>query len=248
MTKPALTLLPLLVVSLLSGCATHRDYEGAGEYFELSHTNVVERDLTQAYVQPTMQTLAQTKPASVVRQQLRQSHQLGEIFQGERYDTALNRWLKQSGYRAIAWSIDDDTANALHQISPSDLTLRGTLASRVSQLGIHLDKTLVLTTRAPMHLAAVHQYHAPAFVTLAHGATLKAAIQHLVTDYHHPWGDDDARSPSYRASDDYAFAASYPIVTEKGNLTLALNTLLEGYPVQAQILQSTGQVFIEDNK
>ncbi|WP_178306562.1 hypothetical protein [Vibrio algicola] len=234
------TTLAISTIVLLSGCAHQSDYQGQGEYFELAKTNVVERDLTTPFIQPSIAELAKTIPPKPIKINPKSQ---GSIRGGETYEHALTRWLNKQGYQYIAWSVDSQTLKLLKQRSPKTLTLTGSLFSRVAQVGIHLEEPIQLTT-AHHNVAAIHQFKTPTTLVLAHGHTLKDAVKNIVHDYHGKWDDQN----SYQASDDYAFTTSYPIITKQDDITTALNSLLYGYPVQAKILQSTNQVFIEDHK
>lgn len=226
-------------IAVIAGCSNHSDYEGQGEYLELSKTNVVERDLTAPYVQPTLSTLAKTAPVKKPN-----PNAIGKVQSGETYEHALKRWLKLGGYNYTAWSVDEETEQALQQISPTNLSLNGTLQSRVAQVGIHLEKPIQLTVRNDIHIAAIHQFKSRTSLVLAQGSTLKDAVKNLVHDYGAKWDDEK----SYRATDNYVFTAPYPIITKQDDIQSALDSLLYGYPVQANILKSSNLVFVEDYK
>ncbi|MDN4695745.1 hypothetical protein QYZ45_17535 [Vibrio parahaemolyticus] len=48
------------------------------------------------------------------------------------------------------------------------------------------------------------------------------------------------------SDDDYPLMSEYGIVTPRGAFDLALDTVLEGYPVQAQLIPSSRNVFIRE--
>ncbi|MGF1883917.1 hypothetical protein L4D73_23425, partial [Vibrio splendidus] len=60
------------------------------------------------------------------------------------------------------------------------------------------------------------------------------------------WGDALTHKRSWLASNDYQFSADYYLLTPWDDLEGALATVLDSYPVTASILDSTGQVFIEE--
>lgn len=229
----------ITITTIITGCSSHSNYEGQGEYLELSKTNVVERDLTIPYVQPTLSTLAKTAPVKKI-----DPNDIGKIQSGETYEHALQRWLKLGGYNYIAWSVDDKTEKALKQVNPKTLSLNGSLQSRVAQVGIHLEQPIQLTVRNDIHIAAIHQFKSRTSLVLAQGSTLKDAVKNIVQDYGAKWDEEK----SYRATDNYVFTAPYPIITKQDDIQSALDSLLYGYPVQANILKSSNLVFVEDYK
>lgn len=229
----------LTAITVIVGCSNNSNYEGQGEYLELSKTNVVERDLTAPYVQPTLSTLAKIAPIKKPN-----TNTIGKVLSGESYEHALKRWLKLSGFNYIAWSVDDATEKALQQISPTNLSLSGSLTSRVAQVGIHLEKPIQLAIRSDLHIAAIHEFRTKTSLVLAKGNTLKDAVKNIVSDYGAKWDDEK----SYRATDNYVFTAPYPIITKQDDIQSALDSLLYGYPVQASILKSSNLVFVEDYK
>ncbi|WP_305843102.1 hypothetical protein [Photobacterium leiognathi] len=50
------------------------------------------------------------------------------------------------------------------------------------------------------------------------------------------------------APDNYTLIAPYPVVAPRGDFAFALNTVLDGYPVQAQLLYATKNIFIVEKE
>ncbi|GAL28992.1 hypothetical protein JCM19239_6080 [Vibrio variabilis] len=65
--------------------------------------------------------------------------------------------------------------------------------------------------------------------------------------YGYRWVDGDEPARSYLAKRDYRFGADYYLLTPENHIDGALTTILDAYPVKAQILASTGQVFIVED-
>ena len=97
-------------------------------------------------------------------------------------------------------------------------------------------------------MVAIHSIPGSVDITWVHGETLKEAIKHVVTGYGWTWKEDKSASSSWVAADDYALRSAYPIVTPKDNLAQALSQVLKGFPVQAQLLQGTQDVFITEKQ
>ena len=118
-----------------------------------------------------------------------------------------------------------------------------------------IDKLISRLSRqlgVPFYLAvegdnvAVHQWHAEEVQLVnVEGESLKAAIQHITEQYHWHFSEDDTGG-SWRARHDYSFGEAYPLVTKQGDIKSALMRILEGYPLNAQLLYETRTVFIVD--
>ncbi|MBD6979674.1 hypothetical protein G3220_26110, partial [Vibrio parahaemolyticus] len=96
-------------------------------------------------------------------------------------------------------------------------------------------------------IAAIHTLNTMPDVQWVHGASLKEAVANLAHVYGWQWHDDGAR-PSWMSDDDYPLMSEYGIVTPRGAFDLALDTVLEGYPVQAQLIPSSRSVFIREKE
>ena len=239
--------------ALLGGCADNSQYAGYGEYFELQDRHFVERDLSAPYNvqsnQDVMRSVDPKRDQGALSRSKQMINNQYTIEENEAYLVAAQRWLKKAGFTNVDWEIDGETNASLGRRAPHALHLNGSLESAISQLGINIDHSLRLIVDKNKHIAGIHQFEKGASsVLLVHGLSMKDAIKHLVEDYGYVWGDDDSKSPSYLAPDDYRFAASYPLTTRKGDIDTALEKVLNGFPINAKILRSTKQVFIEGNR
>lgn len=236
------TTLALSMGALLSltGCVNH-DPEGNGEYLELAAINVQYQDLstfTPTTVTRTDTTIATQKPQAVYS---------FTIKQGERYQAALKRWLSQMGYHNVAWSLSEKHAAMLDTTNPTSITYRGSFKKAVSQFADKLGLPLKLIHDQRAGVMGVYDFAGQARITHVSGRSLKQVVQHLVENYGLRWDSDDGFSRSWLASDDYKFGADYYLLTERDDIDTALSTVLEDYPVYSSIVESTGQVIIQEN-
>lgn len=158
--------------------------------------------------------------------------------------SALRQWLHNDKKTKVAWALSPQAERALsqkgHNVTATNLT------QAVAQLRT--------ATKAPVFIAqqkgmvAIHSIPGLVDITWVHGGTLKEAIENVVTGYGWTWKNDKSASPSWVAADDYALRSAYPIVTPKDNIAQALSQVLEGFPVQAQLLQGTQEVFITEKQ
>ena len=242
--------------ALLGGCADNSQYAGYGEYFELQERHFVERDLSAPYDDVTNQNVLRSNTIEMgepmkdtEKKQKVIDNKTWKIGADEPYLVAAQRWLNKEGYKKTDWEIDRETNEALSARAKQKLTLNGTLQSAISQLGINIEHSLTLIVDKDKHIAGVHQFElGSSTVVLVHGTSMKDAIKNLVIEYGYVWGEDSSKSRSYLAHDDYRLGSSYPITTRKGDVSSALEKMLTGFPINAKILLSTKQVFIEGNK
>lgn len=170
------------------------------------------------------------------------------VYQGEPYQTALNRWLKREPVKHVAWSISKETQQALSQKTPATLKFAGNIESVLTQLAKHVDTQLLWGLESYTGIAAIHQFKGRQVqLSLVNGSSLKAAIASLSADYNWKW-QDSGKDRSWLAEQNFSFSSSYPIVTPKYDFEMALMLVLEGYPVSAQLLDSTQSVFIVDKR
>lgn len=165
------------------------------------------------------------------------------VRQGERYITALEHWLTQAKIQRVAYSLPPDVTAALNAPSENGQVFNGSLREAVHQLSQTINKPLYFT-QAANGLAAVHTFKGSVDIRWVHGATLKAAIRHLTADYHWHWSE----KKSWLSPDDYPLLASYPIVVPKNDFAAALNIVLDGYPLMAQQLTATKELFIVEKE
>ncbi|CAK2562499.1 hypothetical protein VCRA2113O229_1040001 [Vibrio crassostreae] len=105
---------------------------------------------------------------------------------------------------------------------------------------------LVQTTYQGQPVAGVYDFDGKARLTYVSGQSLREVVKQVVLNYELRWGESLTHKRSWLASNDYQFSADYYLLTPWDDIDGALATVLDGYPVTASILDSTGQVFIEE--
>ncbi|CDT65676.1 conserved hypothetical protein [Vibrio crassostreae] len=95
-------------------------------------------------------------------------------------------------------------------------------------------------------MAGVYDFDGKARLTYVSGQSLREVVKQVVLNYELRWGESLTHKRSWLASNDYQFSADYYLLTPWDDIDGALATVLDGYPVTASILDSTGQVFIEE--
>lgn len=170
------------------------------------------------------------------------------IYPDETYLSALNRWFKGDDIRYIAWAIDDDSQAILNSSPTKIERFSGSNIEALNTLSKSLNIPLIFSPDSYHQRAAIHQWPGREVqISMVDGDSLSGAIKQIATDYGWNW-IDSGQSPSWLAANDYPFLTSYPIVTPKGDIARALKIVLEGYPVSAQLLDSTQSLFIVDTK
>ncbi len=167
------------------------------------------------------------------------------IAAGEAPFRAMQRWFETVNITKIAYSLTEEEQQTLLTPLERSLTLKGELPQVIVQLGASL--TLPLQFDVQNGVAAVHTLNVLPQIQWVHGATLKEAIANLTRDYHWQWQDSGIQ-PSWLSHNDYPLMANYGIVTPRGAFDLALDTVLDGYPVQAQLIPGSRQIFIREKQ
>ncbi len=237
-----------IVCAALSGCAS-KEYKGQGEYFELRHVNIVERDLSP--LKPTI--MSETKlTAKVVKPKAKPVPKPIETYlirEGESFESAIRRWLKREGYRKVAWSMNTQHQLTLSKRSSKQQRLDGSFKKvwdeLSAQLGVPLK--LVEANQNRQKVVGVYDFDGKARITHVGGQSLKAVTQRVVENYEYIWVDTVDQKRSWLSPNDYKFSADYYLLTAWDDVEYALSVVLEGYPVRAAILDSTGQVFIQED-
>jgi hypothetical protein len=230
---------------LLAGCSTPT-YTGQGEYFELDNVNLVERDLSRlesVQLADTRLSASSSEPSKRAIQPMATY----VVYEGEPLGSALRRWLKSEGYRNVAWSITPEH-QALLDAPMEKQAFTGSFKKIwddiQKQQGFKLH--LVQTTFQGQPVAGVYDFDGKARLTYVSGQSLREVVKQVVLNYELDWSDSLTHKRSWLASNDYQFSADYYLLTPWDDIEGALATVLDGYPVTASILDSTGQVFIEE--
>ena len=167
------------------------------------------------------------------------------VTQGQTYMTAIRQWLANDKLTKVAWSIPAETVKALNKTSVNGALFKGNIENVIKQLGDKLEQPLYFSKNTK-GLAAIHNIKGSVDIRWIHGSTLKDAIHNLTTEYQWQWLQ--GKNGSWMAPDNYDFIAPYPIAIPRGNFADALNTVLDGYPVQAQLLYATKNIFIVEKE
>ena len=167
------------------------------------------------------------------------------VTQGQTYMAAIRQWLTKEKLTRVAWSIPSLTVTALNKTSMNGELFNGDIESVLKRLGEKVGHPLYFS-RNTKGLAAIHNIKGSVDIRWIHGNTVKDAIHNLTSEYHWQW--THGKNGSWMAPDNYAFVAPYPIVTPRGDFAYALNAVLDGYPVQAQLLYATKNIFIVEKE
>ncbi|ALM69500.1 hypothetical protein CGH28_20800 [Vibrio parahaemolyticus] len=167
------------------------------------------------------------------------------VAAGEAPYRALQRWLDKAHITKVAYGLSDEQQAKLLEPIERNKNFTGSLAVSIHELG----KALGIPLRFDVQrgIAAIHTLNTMPDVQWVHGASLKEAVANLAHVYGWQWHDDGQR-PSWMSADDYPLMSEYGIVTPRGAFDLALDTVLEGYPVQAQLIPSSRSVFIREKE
>ncbi|HIF6147849.1 TPA: hypothetical protein ACX3IV_004940, partial [Vibrio parahaemolyticus] len=167
------------------------------------------------------------------------------VAAGEAPYRALQRWLDKAHITKVAYGLSDEQQAKLLEPIERNKNFTGSLAVSIHELG----KALGIPLRFDVQrgIAAIHTLNTMPDVQWVHGASLKEAVANLAHVYGWQWHDDGQR-PSWMSADDYPLMSEYGIVTPRGAFDLALDTVLEGYPVQAQLIPSSRNVFIREKE
>ncbi|EDL52194.1 hypothetical protein VSAK1_26580 [Vibrio mediterranei AK1] len=238
----------VLLCGVIAGCANKPDYQGQGEYFELTNVNLVERDLSKVMPTVLTQTDVKVKPKTVVKKRPVKALDTYVLLEGESYEKALRRWLRGRGYNNIAWSVTPSHESALQEKAEKGQVFTGSFKKVWDELekltGIPLN--LVQTQQEKQKVAGVFDFQGNARLIRVSGSSLKSVIANVVKNYDMVWVDSTDNRRSWLAKDDYQFSADYYLITERDDIDTALTNILDGYPVAASIIESTGQVLIEE--
>lgn len=198
---------------------------------------------------PTPQVLApQTSSANVSTQSTSSGASGATTFfvgAGEAPYRALQRWLEKAHFTKVAYGLSEEQQAKLLEPIDHNENFTSSLAVSIYELG--KEQGIPLRLDVQRGVAAIHTLNTTPDVQWVHGDSLKEAVANLAHVYGWQWHDDGER-PSWMSADDYPLMSEYGIVTPRGAFDLALDTVLEGYPVQAQLIPSSRSVFIREKE
>lgn len=190
------------------------------------------------------------KDAEIAAEKIRNAS-IYTIAKGQRYSTVLRTWLepliltanntKGVKYRGVTWLLSPETLSKLNEKGTDNMVFNRDLTLAIQELGEQLDMSLVLTLDEKRRVGALSESNVGVY--WIHGSTLKAAIENLTNDFEWQWLAE-SNLHSWLAPNDYPFASAYPLAVKDGAFEEALNTMLQGYPLQAKLLYATRTVFI----
>lgn len=162
------------------------------------------------------------------------------VYLDESYFDAINRWFERENIKQIAWSLDNDTMTILNSRPKAAQAFAGTTQEVMKDLSAQLGKSFVFIHDSKRNIAALHQFYGRSVQMVeVQGSSIKDAVAALAIEYKWLWNDDNWQSPH-----NYPLPSHYPIVTPKGDFKLALGQVIKGYPLNAQLLNSTRTLFI----
>lgn len=230
------------VITALSGCTSAPIDPKEGTYFELTNRHVIERDLSVF----RSTTVIDTKSAYVPPVIAPHAYYEASVAVGEPYNTALKRWLKVEGYKNIAWSFNETNRALLSSPSNKALSFHGSLKQALVELSEHLHVPLNLVVDDKAKVAGVYDFNEDVRLTHVSGDSLRVVAKRIIQHYGLLWNDSDDSARSWLVNTNYQFSADYYLITRHDDVITALETVLDGYPVYSSILESTGQVFIQE--
>ena len=228
----------------LAGCTSPPPYQGQGEAFQLASINLVERDLS---------LLSPADIALTTGTSLPNPHVKGAVMarfvvkKGESGERTLRRWFKSQGVDDIAWSLSSDNQARLNERSTQAKHFEGSLKKVVDELTQAQDVPLhyIEADYQGRRVIGVYDFNDTARLTRVSGTSLKDVVGHVVTNYGFQWQAGKGNDRSWVSPKDYQFSADYYLLTPSDDIEGALTSVLEGYPVNARIVDSTNQVFVE---
>ncbi|GIU42921.1 hypothetical protein TUM4438_10630 [Shewanella sairae] len=174
---------------------------------------------------------------------LKQSVRYYVVPMGQSYLSALRQWAQNDGLENVAWHLAPKTQQALEKTSENGETLvADSFHQLVFKLSNQIGEPLYFTKHNQLN--ALHSYPGLVDITWVSGDSLKSAVSSVVTHFGWTWTDD----ANWLALDDYQFLTPYPVVTPRGDIAHALEQVLDGFPVQAQLLYGSKQAFISEKQ
>ncbi|WP_099609480.1 hypothetical protein [Vibrio coralliilyticus] len=235
-----------VAISLLSGCATQQQYSGQGEYFELLNVNLIERDLSVFKPTQVAMTPVIAPPKKIERKKPQKVLPTFVVREGERYQVALKRWVRKQGFSSVAWSMSTIHSQKLDTLNDKKLAFSGSLKKAVNQLSKELDIPIKVTVDKRYKVAGLYDFEDDARITHISGHSLKIVTQRVVENYGLRWEEGTDNKRSWLVNGDYEFGADYYLLTAKDDIVTALTNVLEDFPVYSRIVESTGQVIIQE--
>ncbi|TOG95049.1 PFGI-1 class ICE element type IV pilus protein PilL2 [Vibrio parahaemolyticus] len=167
------------------------------------------------------------------------------ISKGEAPYHAIQRWFESKKFAHVAFALDDKQQSALLEPLEQSVNYHGSLSDAITELGKQLE--LPLHFDMQRGIAAIHTLDVIPDIQWVHGRTLKQAVANLARSYGWQWQNEGAQA-SWMSDNDYPLMSEFGVVTPRGAFDEALDTVLDGYPVKAQLIAGTRQVFIREKE
>ncbi|XEV14923.1 hypothetical protein ACBZ90_18215 (plasmid) [Vibrio alginolyticus] len=167
------------------------------------------------------------------------------ISKGEAPYHAIQRWFESKKFARVAFALNDEQQAALLEPLKQSVHYHGTLPDAIAELGKQLE--LPLHFDMQRGIAAIHTLDVIPDIQWVHGNTLKQAVANLARSYGWHWTNEGAQA-SWMSGNDYPLMSEFGVVTPRGAFDEALDTVLDGYPVKAQLIAGTRQVFIREKE
>lgn len=185
------------------------------------------------------------KPKTVTSRSAVEANTNYFISKGEAPYHAIQRWFESKKFARVAFALDDKQQAALLEPLEQSVNYHGTLPDAITELGKQLE--LPLHFDMQRGIAAIHTLDVVPDIQWVHGNTLKQAVANLARSYGWQWQNDGAQA-SWMSDNDYPLMSEFGVVTPRGAFDEALDTVLDGYPVKAQLIAGTRQVFIREKE
>ncbi|MDG3424453.1 hypothetical protein P5E72_23465 [Vibrio parahaemolyticus] len=185
------------------------------------------------------------KSKTVTSRSVAEAHTNYLISKGEAPYHAIQRWFESKKFARVAFALDDKQQAALLEPLEQSVNYHGTLPEAIAELGKQLE--LPLHFDMQRGIAAIHTLDVIPDIQWVHGSTLKQAVANLARSYGWQWQDKGAQA-SWMSDNDYPLMSEFGVVTPRGAFDEALDTVLDGYPVKAQLIAGTRQVFIREKE
>ncbi len=190
-------------------------------------------------------TAKSTKSKTVTKRSAADANTNFVISKGEAPYHAIQRWFESKKFARVAFALDDEQQAALLEPLKQSVYYHGTLPDAITELGKQLE--LPLHFDMQRGIAAIHTLDVIPDIQWVHGSTLKQAVANLARSYGWQWQDKGAQA-SWMSDNDYPLISEFGVVTPRGAFDEALDTVLDGYPVKAQLIAGTRQVFIREKE
>ncbi|MDC5870276.1 hypothetical protein OPW39_15820 [Vibrio europaeus] len=170
-------------------------------------------------------------------------------YEGQTYRSAIGDWFAQAGYPKMAWSVSRSMNKLLFQKITDTQVINGSLIDAMTKLSSMLEKQyekkIYMSTDDSQMLGAVHQWpeRKVRIVMIRRAPTLEATIKNLVEAYGWNWSE----SSSWNTNKQFeGFPIDFPIVAPADDIQFAIDHILDGRSVFAEVHDGTRYVFIKE--